>query len=557
MDVKSEAPELPPPPETTRNSNLIREDDAGNEANLPHGFRLVVIFTSLVLSIALVALDFTIVATAIPRITDEFHSLDQVGWYGSSYFLTNCALQAMWGKAYSYFDLQRVFVLGIAIFEVGTLICATSQSSEVFILGRAVAGFGGAALGSGAFTIVAAIATPRKRAMYIGFMGSVYGVASVVGPILGGVFTEFVTWRWCFWINLPVGGLASTMVLFFFQSPPREVPAATRLEQVRQMDLLGAAPLLASLVCYLLPMRWGGVAFAWGSPQVLGTLIGAGVLGVSFIGLEWWSGEWAMLQTRFFKQGEIVLNFLYMYFLSGLYMPAIYFLSIQFQAIGNETPARAGIQLIPLALCVSFGTIVANTCITKYGYPSIWLVSGPVLATAGAAAILACAPNASTAEWIGFQVVLGFGVGFSLQTPISLNQSLVETKDIAIIVAMTLFFEEMGACMLVSAAQAAFSNKLVSVLAAHDPSIDPLTVVEAGASQLRNLFNPQELEVILAAYQEGLTITYALFLTCGGITTALSLTIARKEVQSFCQRRRKQKSPTDEKDHRALEKPCS
>ena len=515
-------------------------DRLDNQAHLPHGIHLVVIFASLVLSILLVALDFTIIATAIPRITDEFHSLDQVGWYGSAYFLTNSAFQSCWGKAYTYCDLKRTFVFGISLFEIGTLVCATAPSSTVFILGRAFAGFGGAALGTGAFTIVAAIAPPRKRAMYIGFMGATYGIASVIGPILGGIFTEYVTWRWCFWINLPIGGLASSMVLFFFKAPPRHVPAATKLEQFLQMDLVGASPLLGSLVCYLMAMRWGGVTFSWTSGPVLGTLITFVALAVVFVAIEWRSKSWAMMQVRFFKQSEIVLNLVYMYFLSGLYMPAIYFLSIQFQAIGNASPAQAGIQLIPLALCVSIGTIVANTCITKFGHSGIWLVSGPLLALVGSVPVYAFGSRASKGDWIGFQIVLGFGIGFALQTPISINQSLVEANDIAIIISMTLFFEEMGSCMMVSAAQSAFSNKLVSTLASGDSGIDPLTVINAGASQLRSLFQAQDLHAILEAYQEGLNVTYALFLACGAVTTAVSLVIVGQEMRRNSEHQEKQ-----------------
>ena len=179
--VEEKHQEVEPPRQNSGNNTPPTAQD-----ELPHGFRLFIIFAALVCGILLVALDSTIIATAIPRITDEFHSLDQVGWYGSAYFLTNAAFQSMWGKAYTYFDLKSTFNVGIGLFEVGTLICALSQNSTTFIAGRAMAGFGGAALGSGAFTIVAAISTPRKRAMYIGFMGATYGVASVIGPVIGG-----------------------------------------------------------------------------------------------------------------------------------------------------------------------------------------------------------------------------------------------------------------------------------------------------------------------------------------------------------------------------------
>jgi MFS family permease len=138
----------------------------------------------------------TIVATAIPRITDQFHSLDQVGWYGSAFFLTVASFQATWGKAYKYFPLKTTFLLSMFFFEIGSLICAVAPNSTTLIVGRAIAGAGGAGIASGAYTIIGFSAPPAQVPAYTGILGAVYSVASVIGPLLGGVFTEKVNWRW-------------------------------------------------------------------------------------------------------------------------------------------------------------------------------------------------------------------------------------------------------------------------------------------------------------------------------------------------------------------------
>lgn len=178
------------------NDDLSRQLSHIDTSDYPTAVPLAFIMLALALSIFLVSLDMTIVATAIPRITDQFHSLDQVGWYGSAFFLTLASFQSTWGKAYKYFPLKPSYLLSIFIFELGSLICAVSNSSTTLIIGRAIAGAGGAGIASGAYTIIAFSAPPKQRPAFTGILGAVYGIASVVGPLLGGVFTDKLSWRW-------------------------------------------------------------------------------------------------------------------------------------------------------------------------------------------------------------------------------------------------------------------------------------------------------------------------------------------------------------------------
>jgi fucose permease len=191
--------------EVTRSMSAATDDsDAGqpgedDESKYPKGGPLAILTFGLCLATFVVALDNTIIATAIPRITTVFDSLNDVGWYGSSYLLTTTSLQPSFGKIYTYFDVKWTYILAFSIFELGSVLCAATRSSTMLIIGRAVAGAGAAALFSGGMTIIGYSVPLRKRPIYIGLLSSMFGISSVIGPILGGAFTDRLTWRWCFW----------------------------------------------------------------------------------------------------------------------------------------------------------------------------------------------------------------------------------------------------------------------------------------------------------------------------------------------------------------------
>jgi predicted MFS family arabinose efflux permease len=176
-----------------------RPPDDASPKEYPSGVRLIFIIIGLVLSMFLAALDQTILATAIPSITDEFGNISNIAWYGSSYVITTTAFQATWGKAYKFFNLKLAYFASIAFFELGNVVCATAPNSTVLIFGRVIAGIGGGGLQNGVFIMMALTVKPDRRAAFMGIIGFTYGIASVAGPLMGGALTDGPGWRWCFW----------------------------------------------------------------------------------------------------------------------------------------------------------------------------------------------------------------------------------------------------------------------------------------------------------------------------------------------------------------------
>src|SRR5436190_13768011 len=224
-----------------------------------------------------------ILTTAIPRITDEFKDLNSVAWYGAAFFLTTSSLQGPWGKMYKLFDLKWTVLSALVIFEVGSLVCGIAQNNTALIVGRAIQGIGASGLQNGTYTIVAVVLPRGQRPMFTGVLGAMFGITCVIGPLLGGVFTDNLKWRWCFYINLPLGGAVALGLLLSMRTPQQNPRAGmTWKEVVYQMDPLGVALLVSGTLCILLALQWGGVQKSWNSSSVIGCIVGFVLLFTAF-----------------------------------------------------------------------------------------------------------------------------------------------------------------------------------------------------------------------------------------------------------------------------------
>ncbi|KIW67751.1 hypothetical protein PV04_06981 [Phialophora macrospora] len=505
------------------------EDD---ESKYATGLPLHLLTFGLTLSTFVIALDNTIIATAIPRITTVFNSLDDVGWYGSSYLLTTTSLQPSFGKIYTYFNVKWTYMIALVIFEVGSVLCGAAVNSTMLIIGRAVAGVGAAAMFSGGMTIVGYSVPLRKRPIYIGLLSSMFGIASVVGPILGGALTDRVSWRWCFYINLPIGAIAITAVFFFFKNPVRAHSSLTMKQKIGQIDLLGAFFLICAIVCLLLALQWGGTTYPWSDSQVWGCLLGFGLLIITFSGIQFWKGDMATLPPRILlRQRTVFVCAFFSAFLSMALYTHIYYLPFYFQAVKGTTAEQSGIRTIPYLVSITISSIVVGGSITVLGpyVPFTWV--GSAIFAVGCGLLYTLKVNSSTGTWIGYQILAGVGAGACVQIPFIAVQVVLSKKDMPVGNAVAIFFNSLGGAISISIAQNIFSNTLIKEIPRHTQGVNPWTIVMAGATHIREVTPPAQLQGVLYAYNIAVTHSYILSIACSSIAFLFSLGFEWKSVK--------------------------
>lgn len=288
------------------------------------------------------------------------------------------------------------------------------------------------------------------------------------------------------------------------------------------MDLLGTFTIMAAVVCYLLALQWGGTTKSWSNSDVVGTLVGFGLLMILFVVIEWWMGERVLVPGRILKERNILVSCVYVFFLAGPMFILIYYLPIYFQSIKNVSAAQSGIRNVPFILSVSLFTILSGGLITAFGQFGYLMILAAVLSTVGSGLIYMFEIDTTAGKWIGYQIVAGVGVGLGCQIPIIVNQALVAPSDLASVSAVTLFLQTIGGSFWVSAAQAAFVNRMLKKLPETAPNVDPRLVVATGATDLSRVFSPEELPGILEAYMAGLKVAFILCIALGAVSVVAS-----------------------------------
>ncbi|KAJ4422224.1 hypothetical protein N0V82_003084 [Gnomoniopsis sp. IMI 355080] len=495
-----------------------QEPQDDSDVVYPQGLARVLIITCLCLSVFLVALDQTIIAPALGAITAQFDSTKDIGWYGSAYLLTSTALQPLYGKLYNNFAVKTIYLIAIFVFEIGSLVCAVAPSSTAFIVGRAVAGMGTAGLFSGAIVVLAYTLPLRQRPAAFGLIGAMWGVASVAGPLLGGAFTDHVTWRWCFYINLPIGGATVVFLFFLLNIKGQKKQDSSFIQKILKLDLLGTATLIPAVICLLLALQWGGTTYAWNNSRIIGLFVGFAALAALFIGIQIWKGDEATLPPRFFKNRNVLSAMLFSVFFGAAFFPLIYYLSLYFQAVNGDSAVQAGIKLLPLLLATVLMSILSGGLISAIGYYNPVALPCMVLFAVGAGMITTFGLDSPIRVWLGYQVLCGLGIGVGFQLGVLVVQNVLPAADIPVATACVQFFNSFGGAIFIAVAQTVFQNGLIEGVEKNVPGLDPQIFINSGASQVREILQEmgmqQYTDAVLNAYLGGLRNTYYISVAC-------------------------------------------
>jgi EmrB/QacA subfamily drug resistance transporter len=490
-------------------------------------WRTDVVFIGLILGVFLSSLDQIVVSVCTTKIANEFHALSEVPWVATAYLLTSTSFQPMYGKGCDIFGRKATFLFAITIFLIGSALCGAAQSMTWIIVARGIAGIGAAGIMSTVMIIITDLVSLRDRGKYQGMLGSVFGFSSVIGPLLGGVFVDHASWRWAFFINLPIGAITLAVVIKLLHLPHTK---GSFKEKIGRVDFLGSLTLVCGLVLVLLPLNWGGSTYAWNSPIVIGMFCaGVAVLGL-FLLVEWKQAAEPIIPFRLFATRTNCAVFATCFFLGMGFFGIMFFMPLYFQIVRQESATSSGLELLPLIVGLLIASIGSGFLVSKWGQyrPFIWV--GLALSTVGTGLLSLLNVNSGRGMEIGFLFIIGCGIGFSMQTSVLAIQSSVATKDIAVATAIATFFRTVGSVFGVAIAGTVFNNgvknNMAPLIAAH-PSIASVIT----DSYLAPSFGAELEAQILSAYMMALRSAFHVCIPFMGLAFLSSLMIGHHKLR--------------------------
>jgi EmrB/QacA subfamily drug resistance transporter len=465
--------------------------------------RVRLIFAALMLVLLLASLDQTIVSTALPTIVGELGGLNHLSWVVTAYLLTATVSGPLYGKFGDVYGRKVVLQVAIVIFLVGSALCGLAQGMVELIAFRALQGLGAGGLIVVTLAVVGDIIPPRERGRYQGYFGAVFGVSTVIGPLLGGFFVDNLSWRWIFYVNLPIGLVALAVIAVAFR---------VQVEHRRHaMDYLGAALLAADLTAIVLFTSLGGTTWAWGSWEILSLVAASILLLPAFIFVERRAAE-PVLPLSLFRNRTFATTSSVGFIVGFALFGAVTFLPLYLQITKGSSATRSGLELTPLVGGLLVTSILSGNLITRWGRYRPFPIAGTALMAVGLFLLSRLHVDTPTWRALGGAAVLGLGLGMVMQVLVLAVQNSVDPRNMGVATSGSTLFRQIGGSIGVAVFGTIFNNRLDVELASRLPSNARLPETNDPAA-IRALPPP-----VRAAFEQAFAVAlHPVFLTAAGI----------------------------------------
>ncbi|KAG0265808.1 hypothetical protein DFQ27_000343 [Actinomortierella ambigua] len=485
----------------------------------------ILLFIGLAMATFLASLDGTIIATALPKIASDYNAKAEMSWVATAYLLTFNAFQPLYGKFSDIFGRKVMILFACVTFMVGSAGAGAATTMTMLIVFRAIQGLGGSGLLSIVLIIISDIFSIEERPKYQSIIWSVFGISSVIGPLLGGAFVDHASWRWCFYINLPLGVITLASVIVFLRLP---FESQKLKEQLARIDYIGTLLIIAVVVCLLLPITWGGVEYPWNHGAIIGLFCVAAALIATLVYAETKAYE-AIVPPRLFKNFNVATIFLVNFFTGIGFLGVIFYSPIYFQVVKGNGATASGLKLLPMVLGLVFASILSGAIMAKIKDPRYFIWIGAALVPVGVGLCILLDENSSMGEEIGFLLIVGAGVGLILQTAMIAAQASVEKEDMAVVTALCGFFNSIGGAIGIAMCTALFNNHLAAKMKelpadvlmglAKYPIAESITVVQTLPAELK--------APLVAAYVDSFSYIFTVVCPISCVAFVISLFIRR------------------------------